>query len=347
MPRVANMRMTSNESNLNFRLFEAVRLTDIEKLQSVIRDFRSYPYGSCRLEFDKALCIGAQKGHSEIVRLLLRTKAGVTYVDKEGRRALHYAAEIGSADIVKQIINAGSPANVVDSSGATALHFAADFGHDDVVLLLLQEGAHVNRARLYSTGETPLHLACKSGRLEVVKLLVARGADVNVTTSLKHQTPLHFACRARHHEIVLLLCQLGADVNKQDYKNETPLIWAATNSALDISETLLSFNANPLISDIEGCTALHHIGGHAKPTLDHIEIARMIIQRSCDLDPRDADGNTPLHHCAVSDNVAVASLLIAAGAEIDVMGVSIVASVCTVFAPHGLEIPKFILHPRG
>lgn len=123
-------------------------------------------------------------------------------------------------------------------------------------------------------------------------------------------TPLHFAARARSVMSVRLLCQLGADVNQMDKSGKTPLVYATESAALDVLETLLQFGALPCANDCTGKTPLHWVAGLKASNLNLLKIAEHLINMTNNLDQRDNDGCTPLHHAAVANNTDVSTTLV-------------------------------------
>lgn len=54
----------------------------------------------------------------------------------------------------------------------------------------------------------------------------------------------------------------------------------------------------------------HH--RHAAAAWNHVDLARYLIEKGANVNIRDSDGDTPLHHC---EKVSMATLLIDAGAD--------------------------------
>ncbi|MBQ3142982.1 MAG: ankyrin repeat domain-containing protein [Akkermansia sp.] len=128
------------------------------------------------------LCIAANEGDDECVRLLLDAGAKVELRGVMGRTALHYAAYRASARKVQDLIHAGAEVNVEDERGYTPLHLAALVGDEACTRLLLEAGANANAGTL--DGFTALHFAANQGRADIAELLLRHGAERNPVNGL-------------------------------------------------------------------------------------------------------------------------------------------------------------------
>lgn len=92
------------------------------------------------------LTIASDKGHVDVVRLLLSTnKTDVDLKDSQsGRTALSRAAEQGFEVVVKLLLENGADVDVKDKATRTALSYAAERGHTAIVRLLCKSGAATN-----------------------------------------------------------------------------------------------------------------------------------------------------------------------------------------------------------
>ena len=111
-----------------------------------------------------------EKGHKDVIGLLIKASANKDAQDKYGQTALHRAAQEGNEEVVKVLLKAGIAAEVVGKNGLTPLHLAAGKGHHSVVSELLTAGANENTPT--STGKTPLHFAALQGHGTVVTKLL-------------------------------------------------------------------------------------------------------------------------------------------------------------------------------
>ena len=176
---------------------------------------------SSNIEDDEmSLSEASNLGNADEVRSLL--SYGLADVNYVGwiyiRTALHEASERGHNDVVKVLLDQGADLNIVDEEyGKTPLHLAAVGNHKEVTQTLIDKVADPNKED--ENRETPLHLAAYKGLNDIVKILLDGGADPNKTG--EHVgTPLLFAVRGGQKDVVQTLVDAGADPNKKANKQE-------------------------------------------------------------------------------------------------------------------------------
>ena len=179
--------------------------------------------------------------------VLLRTNSLYIEAEDESKsRALHYAAQRGHKEMVLMLLHLSAEINPGDRFDRTPLERAAANGHEEVVEILLGKGAQVNQR----TGESgnALQAASLNGNMALVKSLIANGAQVNAQGG-DHNCALQAAARRGHLEIVRFLLDEGARINLQGgwYGNALQAAACCRNEA--IFQLLLSRGAR---TDLRG-----------------------------------------------------------------------------------------------
>lgn len=134
--------------------------------------------------------------------------------NKLGETPLYFAAEKGETEMAKLLIAKGADPKVLTPNGETVLHAAAMIESSALMSALIEAGAEVNAAN--RDGETPLHWAALTGTFLAVKALADAGADLNVQDAQRGNTPLHAA--VSHDDIVLIHYLLSKNV-RTDLRN--------------------------------------------------------------------------------------------------------------------------------
>ena len=172
---------------------------------------------------------------------------------------------------------------------------------EGVVKALLDRGANPNLVSItHSSGttsvESPLYWAVGIGATNMTKMLLEGGADARARVS-GGETPLHWAIWQNNPQtlaIARLLLSHGADVNARDALGETPLMVTATTYASNpaVVKVLLDHGADVAERDRAGETALCQLM-HGDSS-DKIERASLLLAAGADVNDTDKDRNTAL-----------------------------------------------------
>ncbi|XP_041420584.1 ankyrin repeat domain-containing protein 6 isoform X2 [Xenopus laevis] len=204
------------------------------------------------------LLVAAYKGQVDNVVQLINKGAKVA-VTKHGRTALHLAANKGHVNIVHILVKAGCDLDIQDDGNQTALQRAAVVGNTEVLALLIQEGCALDRQD--KDGNTALHEASWHGFSQSVKLLVKAGANV-LAKNKAGNTPLHLACQNGHSQSCRILLLAGSRADLKNNAGDTCLHVAARYNHLSVIRILLSafcsVNEKNQAGHIALDTARHH-----------------------------------------------------------------------------------------
>jgi ankyrin repeat protein len=202
------------------------------------------------------LCTAASVGNARVCDALLRRGAAVDRPCRAllGEPAMHVACERGHVEVVRLLLANGAVVDNVNASGFTPLMVAAQEGQRAVAALLLSHGAAVNSVP--AAASTPLSVACQHGRREVVHLLLARGVDVAQRCGPHGGFALHVACHSGHQDLVDLLLAHGADSDGAASNGATPLYAASEGGHTQLAALLLSRGARVDARGLNGQTPL-------------------------------------------------------------------------------------------
>ncbi|KAF7157812.1 hypothetical protein CNMCM6106_003941 [Aspergillus hiratsukae] len=213
------------------------------------------------------------------------------YASMDMGHRLVLAAMEGDHDEINEVLKGSVDVNVQDSGGWTALHHAARRGHNVIIMKLLMKGADVTIQD--KLGQQSLHLAAE--RAEYMTLVYHKKLMTGHQPCKKGQTALHRAVLADSPAVAAILLDGLKDVKDvQDLQGRTALHLCAELGVRKIFTLLLSRQANPLLKDSTGRTALHYAAMDWNDTPD-------IIPALLDykgLNVPDDDGRMPLHYAA-------------------------------------------------
>ena len=308
------------------------------------------------------LMTAARTGKLAAVKSLLARGAEVNASLPPGQTALMWAAADGHFPVVQALLAAGAEFRKPLPSGFTPLLFAVRGGHTAIVRALLEAGIDINEpaqpakggSKFLRKGATALTTAIENGHFELAALLLDLGADASDMRS--GYTPLHILSWIRKpdrgeaegdpvpegsgsltsEDLVRKLVAKGANVNAQltggpagariSRKGCTPFMLAADTADAAYMRLLIELGANPLIMNVDRCTALMAAAGLGTRSADEeagtdeeaVEAVDYLLGLGADINAISNNGDTAMHGAAFANFPKVVKLLAAKGAKIEV-----------------------------
>ena len=258
-----------------------------------------------------ALYLCAERGHREVLALLLRHGARVSGWTCGEKDPLCVAAFDGYLGCVRALLAAGSPVVTGRQYGFSALHYAAQRGHVEIFRALLQQGGSVN-AESTPAGGTPLLGAAITGQLACTQALLDIGADIN-HADLNGHTALYCAASKGRLEVVRLLLSRGVKVEGWNRSSCDPLCVAAFNGHLGCVRALLTAGSPMIIGRRHGFSAVNGAAQNG-----HVEILEYFLQLGFSANAESTPaGGTPLLVAAIEGQLSCIKALLAAGADVN------------------------------
>lgn len=126
------------------------------------------PLAAVAQDLTEEFFAAARKGDAAAVKALLDKGVNVNSKTRYGATALSYACDKGHVEVIKLLIERGADVNVTDTFyGEVPLGWALSHGHVEVVKLLLDKGA--------AGIERALMSGVQDGKVEIVKIVVEKG----------------------------------------------------------------------------------------------------------------------------------------------------------------------------
>jgi ankyrin repeat protein len=211
------------------------------------------------------------------------------------------AARRQDTGAVRSLLAQRVDVNEPQGDGATPLHWAAFWGDLDTAGMLIRSGADANVTN--DLGVTPLALACGNGDASMVEVLLSAGADPNATAPSRPPA-LMLCARTGDVQAVKQLLAHGADVDASEpSRSQTALMWAVAQRHAEVVRELTAHGA-----DVHARTRVTSRFVNIADPNDDLTIVAGTVPYG---------GSTPLLFAARQGALASASVLIAAGADID------------------------------
>ncbi|KAH7131164.1 Pfs, NACHT and ankyrin domain protein [Dactylonectria macrodidyma] len=184
------------------------------------------------------------------------------------------------------------------------------------------------KARQYTPDASLLYILADKGFAELIRTQPKEQLCTYIPKE-RYRYALFAALANGHKHAVAALLNLpssfynGADIadgltcrkDFKEYKDRTPLSWAAQNGRTGIIELLLQNRMTVMETDRGGRQPLSRASEKG-----HDATARLLIERGADVNASDKDGRTPLSWASWNGHEATVGLLIEKGADVNASG---------------------------
>lgn len=168
--------------------------------------------------------------------------------------------------------------------------------------------------------DVALRAALHEGRIDYALRLLAAGTDVTAPAwpdEVDQRNALTIAATLNDSRPLRAMIAAGADIN-HDSGGLTPLLAATRDSYYGRPEIVMSLLANGAdlnLRDADGCTPLHHAALSIDPS-----VAVMLLDAGADINAVDHDGLTPLARACSVGNAALLPVLLQRKPDLDLPG---------------------------
>ncbi|KAB1271757.1 Fibronectin type 3 and ankyrin repeat domains protein 1 [Camelus dromedarius] len=240
----------------------------------------------------------------------------------------HRAVNVNDEDLLVRILQGGNvKVDVPNKLGFTALMVAAQRGHTSQPPLKMerwyQDVSEIQRRSFLLGYRGPLLIKAahpatlKFVSFRLVKILVSNGTDVNLRNgSGKDSTEsLMLACYAGHLDVVKYLRRHGASWDTRDLGGCTALHWAVDGGHCGVIEWMIQDGCE--VDVVDACSRwtplmrVSAVSGNQK-------VASLLIDAGADVNVKDKDGKTPLMVAVLNDHEELVQLLLDKGADASV-----------------------------
>jgi Ankyrin repeats (3 copies)/Ankyrin repeats (many copies) len=154
------------------------------------------------------------------------------------------------------------------------------------------------------------------GHVDIVQQLLNAEANVSLVAA-EGSTALHSAAHAGFQDVVEILLNSKFDPFAQDRDGRTALHCAVSNGHLLVVEKLLGYDTLPFVKDHDGQTALHFASQTGRENV----VRRVLNVPDVDPSIQDNHGNSPLHFVAMGGHIKVVTMLLEAGASVNITNI--------------------------
>ena len=245
---------------------------------------------------DTRLIDAVKSGNATAATALLQKKVDVNATEADGTTALHWAVRNDDATLVDRLIRAGANAKAQNRYGVTPIALACENGSATIVQRLLKAGVNANTTG--PLGETALHVCARTGKPDAVRVLLTNRALVDPIENWRGQTPLMWAAAEGQVDAMRLLIEAGADVNARS----SIIAWERQRTEEPRDKWLPPGGLTPLLFAARD---------------GKVASVKVLLDAGADINLVDPDRHTPLILALSNGQFDVAGLLIERGADVN------------------------------
>ncbi|EXJ66932.1 uncharacterized protein A1O5_10127 [Cladophialophora psammophila CBS 110553] len=276
-----------------------------------------------------------QKKHKMVEQLL---DCGVPPDGENGVNLLREAVLHQDVETVRLLLLFGADPNGLDKIKFSPLLSATELSFLDAAKLLLKYGADPNLPA-GPDGECPLAMAVIENKLEFLQLYLTYGGDTNLNTADGNTLLIKAINKTNPKKLAELLVDYGSDVNGKNGEGETPLFTAIQAKRVDIMIFLLDHGADPNLpgpkhllwpstyqpralqlllsrgADFKKCPGILELA----TSINNLESVTILLKAGVDPNAKKDGVYTPLCSAIRDNRGELVSLLLANGADANVM----------------------------
>ncbi len=296
---VADARVVANRRDPREALTQSIRTRDLGSAREAIARGAPIDGAPGDTKHWRPLVLAIDRGHIDMVELLLERGADPNVRSRDGEPALILAIRGGKRAIVRAVLERRADPGARAGTGYSALMVAAQAGHDGIVRDLLRAGA--DPSFVLDGGTSAASVARRFGHESLYRLLVRSGspghnaADRNVraealggSTREDPMPPVIEAARRGDTVLLREMVDRRIDLGVRDVEGETALTRAAMGGHAEAVEVLLGAGLDPEGPGANGITPLMRAMESDEAAAD--EVFARLIDAGADVHARDDQG---------------------------------------------------------
>lgn len=262
-------------------------------------------------ELDRQLFEAVRHGDGKEVQRLLASGANVNAVEqgefKATLRPLHIAVDKNNLECAGILVENGADVNVKNSRLSSASYplYTAVYRSLEMTRFLLNNGADVNKAKA-------LFAALNNRDEEIFKMLLQEyGADPNIRQVSDTLLAATLKRCPKNYALIKMLLDCGANPNLtssiKGWSFGIPIIIAARYGVVKAVQLLIDAGAEVNVRGVDGSPLMGlmdgSLYGESCDSSNRLAIARMLINAGADVNAKDKKGKTVLDHVPESSRL--------------------------------------------
>lgn len=265
------------------------------------------------------VCLAAEHGKLDILKLLKDNGANLDVLDKKGNTAILIAANKNDYSMVNYLLQQNVKLECINRHERTLTHYAMLRFNDFLFIFCIKKGIHLNHRDFY--GRTLIINSVINCLLKPFQLLLDAKVDLRIAdkenkTALYHAISLNKiespSLEFRNQVITLLLEHQGYSVN--DEIADQVFFAAAAQGDLNVLETMIGAAQDPKRKDTDGNSILHIL-----VSKNHKKVLYQLLLKEIDFDFNmlNDENDTPLSLACKRQDVACVKMLLDKKADLN------------------------------
>eukprot|EP00750_Incisomonas_marina_P004967 INCI1352.1.p1 GENE.INCI1352.1~~INCI1352.1.p1 ORF type:complete len:963 (+),score=208.34 INCI1352.1:115-2889(+) len=272
---VNTKQRTKSTPEVNQKLCAAAAAGQADEVQQLLQRFS---FTNAASAFCKPLRSASERGHTQVVQLLVEAKCDVE--DPSFTASLAMAAQNGHAAVVQALLAAEvSGDSTSHSCYPKLLDTAARNGQVEALRALIGARADINHSDIKAL--SPLLGAASNGEVETVQFLLSAKANLHAVDEVD-MAAIDHAAFGGHVGVLKVLIASNVNINECGKRRVWPLLTAAEGGQLETVEFLLEAKA-----DINVCDRDNMSAAALAMTEGHTPVAQSLLRAKATIDEED------------------------------------------------------------
>ncbi|WP_296618850.1 ankyrin repeat domain-containing protein [Marivirga sp.] len=230
---------------------------------------------------------------------------------------INLVVHMGNIDDIQAALRNGADVTQVGGDGWTPLMRAANAGRIDIIEIVYKHNPQLHKMDIEHMSKAA-YLAAKHGHLEVLDFLLKTGVspDSVATENKETKSLIIAAAESKKFDVITRLIDYGANLSLSDGKGNSLFHTAVTVGDLKLIQFLAEQNLNPNTRNDSGYTPIYLAVLQNSDEHRSAIIEALLSSKQMDLNARDENGFTQLHHAAKNNDLNVFLVLLELGIKL-------------------------------
>lgn len=216
----------------------------------------------------------------------------INILNENDESFLHFCAKKGLSESIHWLIKNKANVNCITKDGSSPLFYALINEHMGIIKLLQKNNANINHLNIYN--RTILQEAVISGKNKTIDYLLNNIRNVN-NCDIYGNNLIFDAVSNGDKDLITKISKLhNINKNQKNKEGKTVLNVESVLNNIDLALHLMDIGVNPQITDKNGKNFLFYA---ITKGIENLDILNKAVELGCDINTKSTDGTTILIDC--------------------------------------------------